>query len=435
MDSSTFDTKRLIIFGCVFVLLTVGIFISWAVTAKLNAASIASGTLVVESQRKKVQHLQGGWVKAIYVSEGQQVEAGDILLELANSKAESDFRRLILRAVSLQSQHDRLDAELNKSKAVDWSVKRLPILSELDEVELSNIINTHQMQFQQASLRDDLRSGQFEQRKLLLDEQLRGAKFQLRAIRRQLELVKQEIEMTAGLLKKGFVAKTRMLELQRHQASIEAQIAELDSEKEVLARQLVSLEQDYDTETIEIQQGLTAQLELTDKELRDVKQALTAATDIRSRVTIRSEHSGTVVGMNVHSVGGVVNAGDVMMEIVPNSDELIVEALVKPEDIDVVHQGLAAKVRLSAFNVRRTPPVQGEVIYVAADRLMPKKESQQTGYLVKVKLSKSDVERLGDVELYPGMPTEVFILLESQTMWEYLSAPLFSSYYRAFRES
>ncbi|MDO6498607.1 HlyD family type I secretion periplasmic adaptor subunit [Photobacterium sanguinicancri] len=435
MDNSNFDTKRLIVFGCVFVLLTVGVFISWAMTAKLNAASIASGTLVVESQRKKVQHLQGGWVKSIYVSEGQQVEAGDVLLELANSKAESDFRRLILRAVSLQSQHDRLDAELNKTKDVDWSVKRLPILSELDEVELSNIINTQQMQFQQASLRDDLRAGQFEQRKLLLDEQLRGVKFQLRAIRRQLDLLKQEIEMTAGLLKKGFVAKTRMLELQRHQASIEAQIAELDSEKEVLARQLVSLGQDYDTETIEIKQGVTAQLELTDKELRDVKQALTAATDIRSRVTIRSEHSGTVVGMNVHSVGGVVNAGDVMMEIVPNSDELIVEALIKPEDIDVVHQGLEAKVRLSSFNVRRTPPVQGEVIYVAADRLMPKKESQQTGYLVKVKLNKADIERLGDVELYPGMPTEVFILLESQTMWEYLSAPLFSSYYRAFRES
>ncbi|OAN13790.1 secretion protein HlyD [Photobacterium jeanii] len=435
MDKQTFDTKRIIVFGCLFIALTVGVFVTWAVTAKLHSASIASGTLVVESQRKKVQHLQGGWVKAIYVSEGQHVKAGEVLLELANSKAEADFRRLILRAVSLQSQRDRLDAELNKRKEVIWQVQSMPISQELDDIELSNIINTHKMQFQQASLRDDLRSGQFEQRKLLLDEQLRGTKFQLRAIRRQLDLVKQEIEMTAGLLKKGFVAKTRMLELQRHQASIEAQIAELDSEREVLARQLVSLEQDYETETIELQQTVTAQLELTDKELRDVKQALTAATDVRSRVTIRSEHNGTVVGLNVHSVGGVVNAGDVMMEIVPDSDELIVEALVKPEDIDVVHQGLEAKVRLSAFNIRRTPPVQGEVVYVAADRLLPKKESQQTGYLVKVKLNKNEVSRLEGVELYPGMPTEVFILLESQTMWEYLTAPLFSSYYRAFRES
>lgn len=432
MDKSEFDTNRLIWVGCIFILLTVGGFILWATTAKLSSASVASGTLVVESQRKKVQHLEGGWVKAIYVFEGQKVEVGDVLVELANSRAESDFRRLILRAVSLQAQHDRLSTELSSQKDLVWNNL---FFDEMEEGQLANIINSQQLQYQQSVLHEELREGQYQQRKVLLQEQIRGTGFQLSAIQRQLDLANEEIQMTTSLLKKGFVSKTRVLEIKRYHAGIDAQKAELEGESEVLAQQLLSLEQDYKSENIEFKQGLTAQLEQSEKELRDVKQALKSARDVRERVKIRSEHTGTVVGLNIHSVGGVVNAGDVIMEIVPDSDALIVEAVVKPEDIDVVRQGLAAKVRLSAYNIRRTPPVQGEVIYVAADRLQPRTDNNPTGYVVKIKLDPNEIKMLDNIELYPGMPTEVFILLEDKTLWDYLTAPLFSSYYRAFRES
>ncbi|PSW18137.1 HlyD family type I secretion periplasmic adaptor subunit [Photobacterium sanctipauli] len=435
MDNSRFSTRNIILFGCFFIAMTVGGFFVWSTTAELSSASIAQGTLVVESQRKKVQHLQGGWVKAIYVHEGQHVKAGDILIELANSKAESDFRRLLLRSASLQAQHDRINTELGGGKQINWSLQDLAIYDQVDSAELNNILNTQQLQFQQSLLRQDLRNGQYNQRKVLLEEQLRGTRFQLKAISRQLDLVTQEITMTSGLLEKGFVSKTRMLELQRHQAGIEAQAAELSAESEVLNKQLLSLEQEFKTELVEQEQQLSNELAAVEKEWRDVSQSLKAARDVRARVTIRSEHNGTVVGLNVHSIGGVINAGDVIMEIVPDSDELIVEALVKPEDIDVVHDGLEAKVRLSAYNVRRTPPVNGEVIHVAADRLQTQSKDQPTGYLVKVRLSVDEVAALGDIELYPGMPTEVFILLEEQTLWDYFTAPLFNSYYRAFRES
>ncbi|EAS43688.1 HlyD family type I secretion periplasmic adaptor subunit [Photobacterium profundum] len=432
MDKSEFDTNRLIWVGCIFIILAVGGFILWATTAKLSSASVASGTLVVESQRKKVQHLEGGWVKAIYVSEGQKVKVGDVLVELANSRAESDFRRLILRAVSLQAQHDRLSTELSNRKDLVWSNL---FFDEVEEGQLANIINSQQLQYQQSVLHEELREGQYQQRKVLLQEQIRGTGFQLSAIQRQLDLANEEIQMTMSLLKKGFVSKTRVLEIKRYHAGIDAQKAELEGESEVLTQQLLSLKQGHKSEIIEFKQGLTAQLEQSEKELRDVKQALKSARDVRERVKIRSEHTGTVVGLNVHSVGGVVNAGDVIMEIVPDSDALIVEAVVKPEDIDVVRQGLTAKVRLSAYNIRRTPPVQGEVIYVAADRLQPRTDNSPTGYVVKVKLDSDEIKILGNIELYPGMPTEVFILLEDKTLWDYLTAPLFSSYYRAFRES
>lgn len=432
MDNSLFGTKRIIIFGCLFILLTVGGFIFWTVTVKLSSASIAPGTLVVESQRKKVQHLQGGWVKAIYVEEGQHVEAGDVLLELANSKVESDYRRLQLRATSLLAQHQRLQGELSHAKQVDWS--DIQVVG-IEPKELENILDSQKLQFQQSLLRTELRDGQYQQRKMLLEEQLRGSNFQYKAISRQLDLVNQEIQMASGLVEKGFVSKARMLELQRYQAGVEAEAAELKAREEVLLRQLTSLEQDFRTENAEFEQKLASELVQIDKELRDVQQSLNAVTDVRSRIKIKSEHTGTVVGMNVYSIGGVVNAGDVILEIVPDSDELIVEALVKPEDIDVVHDGLEAKVRLSAYNIRRIPPVKGEVIYVAADRIIPLNPNQPTGYLVKIRLNSDEISSLKEIDLYPGMPTEVFILLESQTLWEYFTAPLFNSYYRAFRES
>ena len=432
MDKQRFDTRSIILFGCAFLVATVGGFLVWALTAPLDSASIAQGTLVVESQRKKVQHLQGGWVKAIYIQEGQHVKTGDVLLELSNTKAESDYRRLVLRAATLNTRHDRLKAELSKDRQITWTYQDQ---HDVEEAELANIIDTQQLQFQQSILRRDLAEGQYQQKSMVLEEQLRGASFQLNAINRQLSLVTQEIAMTAGLLEKGYVSKTRMLELQRYQAGIEAQVAELTAQIDVFEGQLRTLEQDHQSQEVEWEQQRAAELATVEREWRDVVQSLNAASDIRSRVTIRSEHTGTVVGLNVHSIGGVINPGDVILEIVPDSDELIVEALVKPEDIDVVHNGLEARVRLSAYNVRRTPPVHGEVIYVAADRLQPKSQQQPTGYLVRVKLDKDEVASLSHIELYPGMPTEVFILLEAQTMWDYFTAPLFNSYYRAFRES
>lgn len=434
MDNSQFDTRNIIVVGCIFIVVTVGGFITWACTTTLSSASIAQGTLIVESQRKKVQHLQGGWVKSIYVQEGQHVQSGDILIELSNSKAESDFRRLKLQSISLLTQHERINAELEKREKINWKEFAESSTDSAEQREVNTIISAQQIQFQQYLLRKELRDGQYQQQTLLLNEQLRGARFQLKAITRQLNLVNQEITMTGGLLKKGFVSKTKMLELQRHHAAIEAQVAALSADSEVLIGRLNVLEQEYKTEQVEQEQQLSNELANIDKEWRDVNESLKSAQDIRERVTIRSEHSGVVVGLNVHSVGGVINAGDVILEIVPDSDDLIVEALVKPEDIDVVHDGLQAKVRLSAYNIRRTPPVTGEVIYVAADRLQPSSNNQPTGYMVRVRLNKGEVALLDNIQLYPGMPTEVFILLEERTLWDYFTAPLFNSYYRAFRE-
>ena len=425
-----FNTSRLIVLCSVFILLTVGGFVWWATTAQLSSASIANGSLVVESQRKKIQHLQGGWVKAIYVNEGQHVEKGDLLIELANTKADSDYYRLMLRSISLKATIERLQAELTDNDTVSWSEE---YHNEANSADVMNILNNQTLQFQQFLLRNELRTSQYTQNKEQLTEQIRGSKSQLKSIKRQLQLVSKEINMMKGLVKKGYVSQTKMFEIQRHQASIESQREELQTKINVSTRQLTSLKQDFEAKDIELKQSLSSQSNQLEKEWLDTNQALKTALDVRSRIKVRSEHTGTIVGLNIHSIGGVVNPGDIIMEIVPNNEQLIVQAIIKPEDIDVVRTGQTAKVRLNAYNVRKTPPITGTVIYVAADRLN-KKGEKESGYLVKVQLLQEEITKLTNVELYPGMPTDVLILLENRTLWDYFTAPLFNSYYKAFRE-
>lgn len=431
-----FDTSKVIRNGIILTLVTTVGFIWWSTSVDLSSASIARGVVVVESKRKQVQHLEGGYVKQIYVREGQHVEQGDVLVELSNSKAEADFQRLTLKSISLDYQIRRLRALLDEQQTVDWTYDDPD--SAVDTVDktqvVANIISNEQVQFQQALLKNELTEGQYLQKKALLDEQIRGGTFQQRAVKRQLSLVKQEIDMTKGLVDKGYVSKTRMLELQRALARIDAELAEVTAETEVGMRQLKTLEQTHKAEQLALKQTYSASLTDTQKEARDVSEALRAASDVRSRVTIRAEHAGTVVGLGIAGVGMVVNPGDVIMQIVPDSDELIVEALVPPQDIDVVRIGQNAKVRLTAYNIRKTPPVDGEVTYIAADRLGDESDGKTAGYTVQIKLNGESLKNLKHIELYPGMQTEVFIVLEERTLWDYLTAPLSVSYYRAMRE-
>lgn len=425
-----FSTSRIIMLCSAFILLTVGGFIGWATTAQLSSASMATGSLVVESQRKKIQHLQGGWVKEIYVTEGQKVEKGDLLIELANTKADSDYYRLMLRSISLKATIERIDAELTDKKTVLWSDG---YHQEANSADVINILNNQTLQFQQSLLRNELSTNQYIQSKEQLTEQIRGSKSQLKSIKRQLHLVNKEINLMKGLVKKGYVSQTKMFEVQRHQASIESQHEELKTKVNVSTRQLTALKHDFEAKDIELKQSLSSQSNQLEKEWLDINQALKTALDIRSRIKVKSEHTGTIVGLNIHSIGGVVNPGDTIMEIVPNNERLIVQAILKPEDIDVIRTGQTAKVRLNAYNIRRTPPITGTVIYVAADRLS-KNDGKENGYLVKVQLLQEEIVKLTNVELYPGMPTDVLILLEKRTLWDYLTAPLFNSYYKAFRE-
>ena len=433
-----FSTRKLIILGSAILLVTVGGFLFWSMTMSLSSASVAHGNLVVESKRKQIQHLQGGWVKEVLVKDGQQVEVGQVLLELSDTKSESDYKRYLYRNFSLVAQKARLEALLNESEEPKWP--EVLVNEQQDSLIVMPIVNSERVQFEQGLLRKQLIDSLYNQKSTLYKEKIQGNQFQKKAVASQRDLIKQEIDMTKGLVAKGYVSKTRMLELRRHLARIEGELAEINVTIDVTKRELETLEQSYKSQLLDLKRDYAQQLKSVNDEVRDVKQVMNTLEDVRSRIQIRSEFKGRVVGLNISSVGGVVRPGQVLMEIVPDSDELIVEAIVPPRDIDIVRSGQDARIRLTAYSARQVPPVLGEVIHVSADRVVKGGDTDEKdqGYLVKIRFDRDDLQSLqaeNHIELYPGMLTEVLILVEERTLWDYLIGPLTSGMAKAMREA
>ena len=433
-----FSTRKLIILGSAILLVTVGGFLFWSMTMSLSSASVAHGNLVVESKRKQIQHLQGGWVKEVLVKDGQQVEVGQVLLELSDTKSESDYKRYLYRNFSLVAQKARLEALLNESEEPKWP--EVLVNEQQDSLIVMPIVNSERVQFEQGLLRKQLIDSLYNQKSTLYKEKIQGNQFQKKAVASQRDLIKQEIDMTKGLVAKGYVSKTRMLELRRHLARIEGELAEINVTIDVTKRELETLEQSYKSQLLDLKRDYAQQLKSVNDEVRDVKQVMNTLEDVRSRIQIRSEFKGRVVGLNISSVGGVVRPGQVLMEIVPDSDELIVEAIVPPRDIDIVRSGQDARIRLTAYSARQVPPVLGEVIHVSADRVVKGGDADEKdqGYLVKIRFDRDDLQSLqaeNQIELYPGMLTEVLILVEERTLWDYLIGPLTSGMAKAMREA
>ncbi|WP_373960510.1 HlyD family type I secretion periplasmic adaptor subunit [Vibrio gigantis] len=433
-----FSTRKLIILGSTILILTVGGFLFWSMTMSLSSASVAHGNLVVESKRKQIQHLQGGWVKRVFVKDGEKVKVGQVLIELSDSKSESDYKRYLYRNFSLIAQQARLEALLNESEEPQWP--EVLVSNEDESLIVMPIINSESVQFEQGLLRKQLIDSLYTQKSTLYREKIQGNQFQRKAVSSQRDLIKQEIDMTKGLVAKGYVSKTRMLELQRHYARIDGELAEIKVTIDVAKRELETLEETYKSQLLDLKRDYSQQLRAVNDEVRDIKQVMNTLEDVRSRIQIRSEFDGRVVGLNISSVGGVVRPGQVLMEIVPESDELIVEAIVPPRDIDIVRSGQDARIRLTAYSARQVPPILGEVIHVSADRVIKGGEASQSdqGYLVKIRFDRDDLEALrtkSNIELYPGMLTEVLILVEERTLWDYLIGPLTSGMAKAMREA
>ncbi len=435
---ASFNTNRLIVAGTLILVVTIGGFGFWSLTMPLSSASVAQGNLVVESKRKQIQHLQGGWVKEVFVRDGDRVTSGQLLAELSDTKSESEHQRYLLRTYSLLAQQAWLVALLEDQVQPKWPTEVLDP-SEMDALSVMAILKSEKLQFEQAVLKRQLIDSVYSQKLTLYQEKIRGNSFQRKAIDSQRRLISEEIEMTKGLVDKGYVSKTRMLELQRHRARVDAERAEVTVNIDVAKGELEALNRSYKTQLLEQDQDYSRQLAGIESELRDIAQVLRNLDDVRSRIEIRSEFDGTVVGLNMASVGGVVKPGQVLMEIVPHSDELIIEAVLSPKDIDVVRAGQQARVRLTAYSSRNVPAVLGEVVNVSADRVLSEGDANgvDQGYLVKIKFDRDNLERIkasNGIELYPGMMADVLILVEERTLWDYLIGPITSSLELAMRE-
>jgi HlyD family type I secretion membrane fusion protein len=407
----------------------------WGNTAPIAGAVVASGVFVVTGQNKIIQHLEGGVIREIYVREGDRVEAGQVLLDLDETMPRAELQRLFLRRLRLTAIDSRLMAEMREDGEVTFPAEIVNALATTPEAK--EILDNQKLAFtaRRNNLDSDIKS--IDESIKALEERIQGSRVQLSAVKRQIVLLDEEIETKDRLVQAGLVRKPELMVLQRTKANLEGEIGrimgDIGDAKERIAR---AVEQINGVRKTAIKTAVD-QLHEIRGELADVRERMLSSKGVLDRVRVTAPVSGAVVKLRYHTNGGVVEAGKNIMELLPLKDELIIEARLRPQDIDSVKRGQKATVRLTALSQRITPMVSGDVIYLSADTLADEKKSQQVGptdiYIVRVKLDANTIT-IPDFKATPGMPAEVYIQTAERTFFQYLVKPIHDSMARAFRE-
>jgi HlyD family type I secretion membrane fusion protein len=408
----------------------------WGNVAPIAGAVVASGVFVATGQNKIIQHLEGGVIREIYVREGDTVEAGQLLLELEDTASRAELQRLFLRRIRLSTMDARLHAEMREEQEIKIPAEIRDWVAKLTEVK--EIVDSQLMTFtaRRNNLSSDIKS--IDESIKALNERIRGSQVQLDAVRRQIVLLDEEIETKDRLVQAGLVRKPELMVLQRQKANLEGEVGrimgDIGDAKERIAR---AVEQINGVRKTAIKTAVEQMHEVRG-ELADVRERMLSAKGILDRVRVTAPVSGVVVKLRYHTRGGVIEAGKSIMELLPLKDELIIEARLRPQDIDSVKKGQHAMVRLTALNQRITPMVSGDVVYLSADTLADEKKSQQVGptdiYLVRIRLNREESMALPGFSPTPGMPAEVYIKTAERTFFQYIVRPIHDSMMRAFRE-
>ena len=429
-------TRLPTIAGILLIAASVAGFGVWGNLAPIAGAVVASGVFVATGQNKIIQHLEGGVIRAIHVQEGDLVEAGQPLVDLDDTAPRAELRRLYMRRLRLTAMDVRLLAEMREEKEV-----RLP--AELSQAaaadqEVAELVDSQLLTFvaRKNNVESDIAS--LVEGIGALDERIQGSKVQLEGVKRQIKLLQDEIETKQYLLQGGLVRKPELLVLQRTQANLEGEVGrilgEIGDAKERIAR---SHEQINGVRKTAIKTAVEQMHEVRG-ELADIRERMLGAKGVLDRIRVTAPVKGIVVKLRYHTQGGVIEPSKNIMEILPLQEELIIEARVRPQDIDNVKHGQHAMVRLTAMNQRVTPMVSGDVIYLSADSLADERKSQQMGptdiYIVRVKLNRAEALAIPGFSPTPGMPAEVFIKTSERTFFQYVVKPIHDSMMRAFRE-
>lgn len=405
-------------------------FGGWAVLAPLESAAVAPGTVVLDSNKKTIQHLEGGIISEILVHEGDRVKAGQALIRLSETNAKARQEILANQMRTAQANEARLLAERDDLEAIPFPEDLLKVK---DQPAITELLDTQQRLFESRRAAVKGKVDVFEQRIKQLEDEINGLRAQETAAGEQATLINEEIGTVQQLLDKGQGLRPRLLALKREAAELEgkrgellAQVARAEQSIGENRLQILNAKNEQHGETIDM-------LRKVQDEKADLEEKVTASSDILERVVISAPQAGIVTGLRFHTIGGVIAPGAPVMDIVPTDDRLIVEAQVDPKDIDVVHQGLQARVRLSAYKSRKVPPIDGVVQTVSADKFIDQ-ATNRSFFLARVEVDAKMLSKLKDVELYPGMPAEVLIVTGKRSFMSYLMSPITQTFHHAFRE-
>jgi epimerase transport system membrane fusion protein len=390
---------------------------------------MASGTVVVKSHKKTIQHLDGGVVSQLLVANGDIVNEGDLLLSLDGTENRAQLEIARSQYISLTAQATRLEAELNNQTSIDFPQELLTD----DDPRITTATRTESQLFTARKNRREGELAVMKQRVAQLQSLIQGLKDQRKNKQVLVDsYAREEIDLE-DLLAKGFTNKQRLLDIQRNHTQNNGEIAGLNSD--IAANQLKIGETNMEIIQLEkkFQEEVSTQLIETQAKLSDVNQRIIASSNKVTRIDIKAPVSGRVMGLAVHTLGGVILPGHPILDIVPLEDELIVDVQVSPLDIDRVTVGLVVEVRFPAFKQALTPVVQGKVITLSADSLMNEKNNTPY-YQAEIELTPDSKLKMSKLELVPGMPVEVLINTGQRTVFEYLVQPISNSLAKAFRE-
>lgn len=417
------------LFGFAIILFFFGSFATWSVSVPIEGSVVASGVVRVDTNVRTVQHLEGGIVDQILIREGDRVEANQILIRLEDTLPGSTLNEVQAQYFEALALEARLLAERDGSEQVTFPSELTDKIGDKAAQDAiagqeSIFVSRSSLLQEQFSILERTREG--------LESEIEGLQGQIEAGERQLAIVEEELATVTRLFEQQLVDRPRVLALERSKAELEggnaqyrAQIGEARQRVEEARLRVAELEA---TRANEIEE----ELRTVRARVYELGQRLSAARNVVDRTAIRAPVAGIVVGLNVHTVGGVIAAGERLLDIVPVNDRLIVQAAIDPLDIDQVAVGLPAKVWLSAVNRRTHLAIDGEVTMVSADRVI----DPQTGvafYMVRVEFD-GEAAQQNDVPLQAGMSAEVMINTGARTTWDYISAPIGRFLSRALRE-
>ncbi len=418
--------------GAFFVL-----FLGWAAVTPLDAAAYAQGQVTVSGHHQSVQYRESGIVSAIHVKEGQKVKAGDVLIELNGGEIRAQERALTAQAIGLRAQKARLQAEQLGLHAIVWPASLLFAPIE-DRPDAEKAMAVQEAQFKTRELVVQTQKSVLRKRSSEYAQQIEGINRQLEASDVQHQLLGDELKGVQSLAAEGYAPQSRVRDLQRSQAGLVGQkgqfVASIAQAKDQVSEtelQVVQIDKQRADE-------VATQLRDIDFQLNDLEPKLIAAREEAARQMLRAPTDGTVIGLKVTTIGGVIAPGDRLMDVVPDKAKLVVEAHVAPKDADDIRVGKSVEIKFPSIHDRHLRATKAVLTKLSPDAFVDEKTGAPF-FLAEASLTPESLRALqaadqGAFELKPGLPAQILIPLRKRTVLQYLMDPITDSLWRSFRE-
>jgi membrane fusion protein, epimerase transport system len=423
------DDRPIRFTGMLILLSTLGIFGSWACLAPIDGAAVAPGYVVVKSHKKLVQHLDGGIVSQLLVKDGDIVKEGDLLLVLDGTENKAAMEMTRGQYITLAAQVARLEAERDNKSSISYPAD----LNNVNDLRITEAKQSEEQLFRARKTSYEGEISVLKQQIGQLQSKIEGLKGQRSSKQSLLASYNEEAHDLKELIAEGFADKQRLRDIERNHAIYEGDIASTTADIASNEIQIGETKLKILQLQKKFQEDVTTKLSDVHASFYEVSQKLMASRDKVKRIDIKAPVGGRVMGLSVHTLGGVISPGNPILEIVPQQEELVVDAEVSVMDIDRVSTGMIAEVRFTVFKQALTPIIEGKLINLSADRLIDEKTGN-TYYQAQIELTPESLQKMTHMELVPGMPVEVMIKTGERTLFQYLTKPVTNAFARAFTE-